>query len=519
MKGRNIKIIIFLMTLSVLGLIGVQLYWMANAFKVEEQKFKGAVNNTLTTTVKRLEKRETASVVINKFFTVKDDSDTLITEKDSTSLPTIYHISGSQRKGGQLKYLYKYDAERKDKNDSDITRINYLDWNGKDTSGERAEIVSLRHRIDSVIVRKKNNVNQIFYQLMTVEPAKPILQRINTNSLGKILAEELSNNGITAKYNWGIKANDSDTLLFTNAANKSALSNSEFKAMLFPDDLFGTSYYILVQFPFQKSYVLRNLYLMLSISAALIILIIFLFYRTVSLLISQKKISEIKNDLIDNITHEFKTPISTISLANESIVEPEIITNPEYIRKYSGIITEENNRLRKMVESLLNTAVIEKGNFQLMKEELNVHEVIEELVTKFSKIVEKKWGEIKLKLNAEIPIISGEKIHITGIFTNLLDNAIKFCYEKPEILISTKNEDGTLKITITDNGIGIEKHNIDKIFEIFYRVPTGNVHDTNGYGIGLNYVKKMVEAHNGKISVVSKPSHGTTFEIIFPTNR
>jgi two-component system phosphate regulon sensor histidine kinase PhoR len=516
MKERHIKIIILLMTLAVIGLIGVQLYWISNAFNVEEQKFKAAVNDALNSTVKKMENRETASVVINKFITDQDKKNSLIIKEDSSIIPKVYHISGSNSGKVPLKYLYKNNVEKNGKNDSEITEINYFNWNNKDTSNEKAEIVSIRKKIDSVIVRKKNNVNQIFYQLMTIEPAKPILQRIRTKTLGQLLSEELRGNGITAEFDWGIKTADADTLLFADAVYKSALNNAEFKARLFPDDLFGVPNYLLVQFPFKKSYILRNLYLMLSFSAALIILIIFLFYRTISLLIRQKKVSEIKNDLINNITHEFKTPISTISLASESLIEPEIIYEPESIKKYSRIISEENNRLRKMVENLLNTAVIEKGNFQLKKELLNVHEIILELVDKFSVIIKNDCGNIKTDLAAENFLISGDKIHFTGIFSNLLDNAIKFSKDKPEIVISTKNEGKNLIISLADNGIGISKRDIDKIFDIFYRVPAGNIHDTRGYGIGLNYVRKMVEVHGGKITVTSKPGQGTKFELIFP---
>ena len=258
---------------------------------------------------------------------------------------------------------------------------------------------------------------------------------------------------------------------------------------------------------------------MLSFSAALIILIIFLFYRTISLLIRQKKISEIKNDLINNITHEFKTPISTISLASESLIEPKIICEPESVTKYAGVITEENNRLRKMVENLLNTAVIEKGNFQLKKERFNVHEIILELVNKFSVIIKNIGGKINTDLAAENSFIKGDKIHVTGIFSNLLDNSIKFSKERPEILICTKSENGNLIISFADKGIGISKQDLDKIFDIFYRAQAGNIHDTRGYGIGLNYVRKMVEAHNGKITVTSEPGQGTMFELIFHVER
>ena len=519
MKEWKIRVIIFLMTIAVIGLIAVQLYWITNAYNVEEQKFKSAVNDALSSTVKRLEKKETESVVIKKFVDDNGKSDNLIILKDSSASPRIYDMTHSPGKKGSPKYFFKYDANSRIKNDSAITSVNYFDWNGKDTAKEKEEIVTIRKRIDSVFVKKKNNVNQIFYQLMTVEPSKPIMQRVDSKTLNKILSEELTSRGITANYEWGIKVENKDSLLITKASDKYKLTDTEFQVRLFPDDLFGTRNFLLLFFPSQKSYVLRNLYLMLSLSAALIVLIVFLFYRAIILLIRQKKISEIKNDFVNNITHEFKTPISTISLASESIVEPEIINNRESIKRYSKIISEENNRLRGMVENLLNSAVVEKGDFQLKKEKLNIHNIIEELVEKYSVIVEKREGKIVEMLNAENYSVDGDKFHITGIFTNLMDNALKFSKGKPEINISTSNTNDNLIISFTDNGIGIDKQNQNKIFEIFYRVPTGNIHDTKGYGIGLNYVKKMVEAHNGKISVSSKPDKGTTFEITFPISK
>ena len=514
MKEWKIKIIIFLMSIAVIGLIAVQLYWITNAFNVEEQKFKSTVNDALVSTVKKLEKRETESVVIKKFADDNGKTDRLFIQMDSTVFPNIYNLPHSYKNDSALKYHFNYNIESLLTSDSANKRTGHINWNAKDSLKERTEIVTIRDRIDSIIIKKRNNVNQVYYQLLTVEPTKPIMQRINANDLDKILLEELTSRGIAADYDWGIRAVGSNGQIITNASDKQALANSEFEARLFPDDLIGAPNYLLLYFPFQKSYVLRNLYVMLSLSAAIIILIVFLFYRTIILLLRQKKISEIKNDFVNNITHEFKTPISTISLACESLAEKEILKNTGAIKRYSKIIADENHRLSDMVENLLNTAIVEKGSFNLNLKEVDLHKVISEVINKYSVLVEDKQGTIIPKLKSTKHFIEADEFHINGILNNLIDNAIKFSPGKPEITISTEDVYDKLKISISDKGIGIEKRNLNKIFETFYRVPTGNIHNTKGYGIGLGYVKKMVAAHGGKMFVYSKPGEGTTFEII-----
>jgi len=516
MKERKIRIIILLMTLAALGLIAVQLYWITNAFKVEGQKFRNEVNDVLSVTVKKLEKQETASVVIDKFVNdkrlvvIKSDTTTIITSKINQ------RFSSPKKRNNSKGYSYNYKVNSIGDGDSIITEVNNFSWNNSDSLIEKTKLFTLRERIDSVLIKKKDNVNQIFYQLLAVEPNKPIMKRINPDELKNILSEELGNKGIAAEFNWGIQIADSDTILFTDSGYKTSLLKSEFKIRLFPDDLLGTPNYLLLYFPSQNSFVLRNLIVMFSLSAALIILIIFLFYKTISLLLTQKKISEIKNDLVNNITHEFKTPISTISLASESLAEPGILENKESVKKYSKIIADENNRLRSMVENLLNTAVLEKGNYHLHKQQINIHNIILELTGKYAVLVEKNEGRIKTDLQADNFLINADEFHLTGVLNNLIDNAVKFSQTKPEVLISTENFNNKIKISVSDNGIGIEKKNIDKIFETFYRVPAGNIHNVKGYGIGLSYAKKMVEAHAGEIFVHSKPDNGTSFEIILP---
>jgi len=233
----------------------------------------------------------------------------------------------------------------------------------------------------------------------------------------------------------------------------------------------------------------------------------------------QKKVAEIKNDLINNITHEFKTPISTIALAAEALKEPELNKDRAAIEKYSTMIEEENDRLKNMVDSLLNTALIENGEYSLEKSEIDINSLIENLVNRNKLRLETTNGEIILELLAEDHQIFADQHHITNILNNIIDNAIKYSSHKPLIKISSVNEGEGISISISDNGIGIDKHQQKKIFDTFYRVPTGNIQDVRGYGIGLSYVKKLVEAHGGTITVESKLNKGTIFNLFLPHGR
>lgn len=512
MKESRIRIIIFLMAMAVIGLIAVQLYWISSAFRIEQQKFRSNVNDAISATIKKLDKRETASVIINKI--VNDSGSEVNVIRLDTVKPHRYLKVDSVKAGNG--YSLNYRIKRKGGVDTIISKLDYFTWTGDDSLKKDVRFFVSRSKLDSVIVSKRKNVDQIFNQLLTVEPGKPIKKRINGKILGKILAEELGNSGITANYDWGVRVADTDTVLFAEHGKEEYLRNSSFQARLFPDDLFGTPNFLTLYFPSQKTYVLRNLSLMLSVSAALIILVIFLFYRTINLLLAQKRIAEIKNDLINNITHEFKTPISTISLASESLSENEILGNKDSVKRYSRIISDENNRLRGMVENLLNTAVIEKGDFNLDKREIDVHEIIGSIAEKYSAFAGPSGGGVKVNLEAGHYLINADLFHITGVINNLVDNAVKFSGENPEVTISTGDSGEGIKISVSDKGIGIDKANLERIFETFYRVPTGDVHNVKGYGIGLSYAKKMVEAHGGRISVSSRPGKGSTFIILLP---
>jgi two-component system phosphate regulon sensor histidine kinase PhoR len=245
-------------------------------------------------------------------------------------------------------------------------------------------------------------------------------------------------------------------------------------------------------------------------------MVLVLFWRTILSLMKEKKISEHTTDFLNNMTHEFKTPLTNIALAGKMLMKDANIKQEDKIRHYSGIILEENEKLRLQVEQVLNMTAFERGEIPLQKMELNFHELIHDSLKYISIQVENKKGHVHLDLRADRFMIIGDKTHLTNALCNLVDNAIKYSPEHPEITIQTSNKGGSLLISVTDKGIGIEKEFHDKVFEKFFRVPTGNVHDVKGFGIGLSYLKKIVELHGGTVALQSEPGKGATFTITLP---
>ncbi|MBK7701143.1 MAG: HAMP domain-containing histidine kinase [Saprospiraceae bacterium] len=226
-----------------------------------------------------------------------------------------------------------------------------------------------------------------------------------------------------------------------------------------------------------------------------------------------------KTDFINNMTHEFKTPIATISLASDSILSPSILENKDKVTRFINIIKQENKRMLSQVEKVLQMAQIEKENVELKFNAVNLHETIEDAVINAELKIQAKGGTIQTVLLSQNPIIEADQIHISSIINNLLDNAEKYTPEHPEIVITTRDVKGGIEFDVSDNGIGMTKDALKLIFEKFYRVHTGNVHDVKGFGLGLSYVKAMVDAHHGKIFVKSEPGKGSIFTIYLPSKQ
>ena len=294
------------------------------------------------------------------------------------------------------------------------------------------------------------------------------------------------------------------------------LKTNGVQAKLFPNDILGKENFLFIFFPDKNSHVISQVWLPISSSIVFILVIIFCFIYAIQVIIRQKALSDIKNDFINNMTHEFKTPLATVSLAVEALQDPDLSTQDKFRIRYLGIIKDENKRLVSQVEKVLQAAALDKNDFKLDLETLNLSDLLESTVDHISLQIEKRGGKITFVNKLRNPEIEGDAFHLTHIFNNLMDNANKYSRENPMIRVEAWDDADQVVVTIQDQGIGMTRDAIKKIFDKFYRVPTGNVHDVKGFGLGLSYVKTMLEAHKGEIHVQSELGKGSTFTINLP---
>lgn len=271
-----------------------------------------------------------------------------------------------------------------------------------------------------------------------------------------------------------------------------------------------------VLFPGRTGFLYKELGWLLCASAILILILIIAFYYSIKTILVQKKLSDVKTDFINNMTHELKTPISTIGLACEMLNDDSIATTDKQRKNYVGMIRDENKRLGTLVESVLQSAVIERGELTLKPEKLEMNELIREVAANFEIQVNQRGGKLNLRLNAAFDFVNGDHVHLSNVLFNLLDNANKYSFDTPDITISTGNAGEKIIISVSDKGIGINKENQKKIFEKLYRIPTGNVHNVKGFGLGLSYVKAVIEKHRGEVDITSESGKGSTFTISLP---
>jgi two-component system phosphate regulon sensor histidine kinase PhoR len=274
-------------------------------------------------------------------------------------------------------------------------------------------------------------------------------------------------------------------------------------------------YYFGVQFPNRAAHIINQMGIW-SFSSIVLLLVITFFAYTLFVILKQKRLSEIQKDFINNMTHEFKTPIATISVSAEVLKDPGIVNQPERLKNYAGIIEKENLRLKQQVERVLQMARLDKEDLGLKKEIVDVHQLIAESIRNHAMVLQERKGVVSSDLTATQFQVEGDKFHLTSVVSNLIDNAIKYCKEIPQITIRTMNKNHGCVIEVEDNGIGISQENQRRVFQKFYRVPTGNIHDVKGFGLGLSYAKTIVEAHGGNISLQSELGKGCLFQIYIP---
>lgn len=379
------------------------------------------------------------------------------------------------------------------------------------------------HDVEAALIQVANQIIQIN---KTPSPRNNPVMQMSTNyfvvltnspidqtTLGFLIKTEFERRNIKADYEYALY-DCADQCM--KAAEFVSMKNNRLQASLTQMPAWkNDGYYFGVQFPYIEANLISQMGIW-GFSSAVMLMVIVFFAYTLFVILRQKRLSEIQKDFINNMTHEFKTPLSTITISSEVLRDPKIISTPERLLNYATIIQNESQRLKQHVERVLQMARLEKSDVGLKKERLNIHDLIQEAVQNISVSLQSKGGQVHLELNAKESFASVDKLHFTNVLFNLLDNAIKYNKQSPELLIRTSDSAKQISVEVKDNGIGMSADHLKKIFNRFYRVPTGNIHDVKGFGLGLNYVKLIVEAHKGKVTVESKPGEGSVFRITIP---
>lgn len=370
----------------------------------------------------------------------------------------------------------------------------------------------------SKIELKKDKLNDVVQKMVVeyVVKDEPLQKRLNLEALPNLLQAELENKGINLDFGYWVVSGKSDTVAVHNVAALTPDRQPMYKASLFPNDIFDKPDHLGLYFADSRAYAMKSLWGMMSLSALFTLVMIATFGTTIHIIYKQKKLSEMKNDFINNMTHEFKTPIATISLATDAIANPKIYEHPEKIKHYTGIIRQENKRMNAQVENVLQIAQLEKNDFKMNFKPVDVHILAAKAIESIRLQVEERLGQIHMQLNARHHELRLDEVHLFNVICNLLDNANKYSPASPEIKLETQNLDGGLLIAVEDKGMGMSKETQQRVFDKFYRVPTGNLHNVKGFGLGLSYVKAIVQAHKGNVRLKSEPGKGSRFEIFLP---
>ena len=577
MTKRKIQYIIALMAFALLGLIAFQMYWLGFTVRSKNDQFGSDVRDAMQQVVRKLSQQEMYYFMQRKIASDENQKQLLAIAKpleqkakiNQKETKPIVHNNPSLAmnldkmkerqfpsdilvsKGveimpnGEIREHQEFSIDLKDedyislmngqKQIDDIfgEAIQRLNAINQDSANKTKPLVAKKTKTkkphidrkiqyaetDQKVKNKTEMAKEVFNDLMFTK--RSIYDRINYQILDSLLRYEIKMKGIEIPFEYGINSLENPSYLHYASSAKykmTGLKNDKdtYSVNLFPNDYSNSESYLRVYFPNQDRYIIRNIWMMYATSLLLILVVLGCFYVAVSTIVKQKQLADIKNDFINNMTHEFKTPISTISLATQMLGDEAVTASPSMFKRYLGIIRDENKRLGSQVEKVLQTAQMERGEVQLKLGTVNVHHIIEQVLENISPQIELRQGIIEMDLQAENPEIQADEVHLTNIIFNLLDNANKYSPEKPIIKITTEDTEKGLSIKVIDQGIGMTKESIKQIFEKFYRVPTGNVHDVKGFGLGLSYVKKMVEEHHGKINVQSKLGEGSEFEVVLP---
>ena len=520
MKKSLIWLLTIVMAITFGALLYFQIMYLENMVKMRDAQFSESVMRSLSATSSFLERRETLHFLEADINVIEsslyDDYG-----KDGTTENLKYSVESPD--GTVTNYTLSTQIDQSKTDPTKITNLTRL--NDRERFGylNGMQNVESRYRDMQEIIRsqyiyQKRLLDDVILTILTDAGSRPVIERADSTVIKNFLTSELANNGLTVPFVFAI-TNTRNAILYATDGYDFNATRGVYSQTLFPNT--DNQYVLNVEFPTKRNYIFSSVrFIIPTLAFTLILLVVFLY--TIIVAFRQKKLTEIKTDFINNMTHELKTPISTISLAGQMLSDDSVRKSPSSIKHLSEVITDESKRLRFQVEKVLQMSVLDNSTSALKFSNVDANSIISNVVNTFKIKVEKYGGSIECVLGANDSIIYVDEMQFTNIIYNLLDNAVKYMREdvEPELKITTLDRDERhLEIRVADNGIGIKKDDLKRIFDKFYRVSTGNRHDVKGFGLGLAYVKKMVTIFQGHINVESEIGKGTTFIIGLPLSQ
>lgn len=483
------------MGFSFLALLYLQLRYIEEITRMRHQQFDESVKRSLYNTAHKIELHET-------MYYLEKDVAAAEKKKDDQGVGIVTHQYNIFKNDGkmssfEMRTIVVPKRHKQDKNISDASR-------------------SLQDVIRNRYIHQRSLIEEVIYKMLYTASDQPLEKRINFQTLDKELHSELVNNGIDIPYHITVSTTDGREI-YRCADYESKGEEHSYSQILFGNDPPNKMGILKIHFPTMNSYIYSSVRFVLP-ALFFTIVLCGTFIYTLFIIFRQKKVTELKNDFINNMTHEFKTPISTISLAAQMLTDNSVSKSPQMLQHITGIISDESKRLRFQVEKVLQVSLFDQQKASLKTRELDVNELVTGVVNTFALKVEKNGGTIVTYLDAADPVILADEMHITNVVFNLMDNAVKYKRDEEPLCLTIKtwNEQGKFYLSIQDNGMGIKKENLKRVFDRFYRVHTGNVHDVKGFGLGLAYVKKVIQDHRGTIRAESELGVGTKFIIVLP---
>lgn len=515
MRKSTIWLLAVVMAFAFAGLLYLQLNYVSEILKTRSEQFNETVKKCLFQVSKNLELDETRKYI----------EDDLSKELGNYQYQNTY----SSQQLRQFNSQESYQLQIKDSNGT-MQRIELHSFSNTQSQPlssllkkqSPSNIVNRSRELADAYKRQylynSDLINEVIISMLNTSSLKPIEERIDFKQLNTYLKTEFVNNGLNLPFVFSVINKDGNTVYLSGEIQKQPIASDILTVVLFPNDPPSRQNYLRVHFPTKQDYIYSEVsFIVPSVIFSLMLLVTFTF--TLYIVFRQKKLSEMKNDFINNMTHELKTPVSTISLASQMLKDSDITKSPDVFKHISGVINDETKRLGFLVEKVLQMSLFERQRATLKLKEVDANDLIANIANTFVLKVEKYGGTLDIDLEAIDSTIYVDEMHITNVLFNLMDNAVKYRRQDMPLKLTAKtwNDNGKLLIAIEDNGIGIKKEYHKKVFDRFFRVPTGNVHDVKGFGLGLAYVRKIVEDHKGSIRAENGAGNiGTKFIITLP---